>query len=99
MSRGAVGWFGPLDCAPDHEGSLRKRILVTGGAGFIGSHVCERLLDDKHVVEIVDDLSTGKRENVASGATLHQADVRSPEAAAIIRDGRFDAIVHLAAQM
>jgi UDP-glucose 4-epimerase len=78
---------------------LPKRILVTGGAGFIGSHVCERLLDDKHVVEIVDDLSTGKRENVPPGAVLHTADVRSPETATIIRDGKFDAVIHLAAQM
>ena len=78
---------------------MAKRALITGGAGFIGSHVCERFLQSGWSVEIIDDLSTGKRENLPQSATIHTLDVRSPEAAQIIRGGTFDAIVHLAAQI
>ena len=75
------------------------KVLVTGGAGFIGSHVVDALVARGDRVDIVDDLSSGKRDNVASGATLHVLDIRSPEAASLVRDGGHDAIVHLAAQM
>jgi UDP-glucose 4-epimerase len=75
------------------------KVLVTGGAGFIGSHVVEALVARGDRVEIADDLSSGKRENVPAAARLHVVDIRSPEAAALVRDGGFDAIVHLAAQM
>lgn len=78
---------------------MAKRVLVTGGAGFIGSHVSEHFLDRGWSVEIIDDFSTGKSENVPAGATLHTADIRSPEAARIVRAGSFDVVVHLAAQM
>jgi UDP-glucose 4-epimerase len=78
---------------------LAKRVLVTGGAGFIGSHVCEHFLERGWSVEIVDDMSTGKREYVPSAATVHVLDIRSPDAARVVRDGAFDAIVHLAAQI
>jgi UDP-glucose 4-epimerase len=78
---------------------LAKRALVTGGAGFIGSHITEHFLERGWTVEILDDLSTGRRENVPAAATLHTVDIRSPETAAIVREGRFDAIIHLAAQM
>jgi UDP-glucose 4-epimerase len=78
---------------------MTTRALVTGGAGFIGSHVCDLLLAKGWTVEIIDDLSSGKRENVPAAATLHVADVRGDEAASIVANGRFDAIVHLAAQM
>jgi UDP-glucose 4-epimerase len=44
-------------------------VLVTGGAGFIGSHVVERLLAREHLVRVLDDLSSGRRDNVPSGAT------------------------------
>ena len=75
------------------------RILVTGGAGFIGSHVADRFVADGHTVTVVDDLSNGRRENVPAAAAFHALDIRSPEAAALVRDGGFDAIAHLAAQM
>ena len=75
------------------------RILVTGGAGFIGSHVADRFVADGHTVAVVDDLSNGRRENVPAAAAFHALDIRSPEAAALVRDGGFDAIAHLAAQM
>ena len=54
-------------------------ICVTGGAGFIGSHVAEALLAAGHDVLIVDDLSTGRKENVPDGAALRVADIRRPE--------------------
>ncbi|MDE3172636.1 MAG: GDP-mannose 4,6-dehydratase [Gemmatimonadota bacterium] len=76
-----------------------KRILVTGGAGFIGSHVADRMLAEGHRVAVVDDLSNGRRENVPAGAEFHELDIRSPEAAALVRGGGFEVIVHLAAQM
>jgi UDP-glucose 4-epimerase len=78
---------------------LVKRVLVTGGAGFIGSHVCELFLERGWTVEIVDDLSTGKRENLPSGSTLHVLDVRSVDAARLVRDGAFEVLVHLAGQI
>ncbi len=52
------------------------KVLVTGGAGFIGSHVAEALLHDGHVVAVVDDLSTGSRQNVPAAAAFHQGDIR-----------------------
>ena len=78
---------------------MTRRALVTGGAGFIGSHVADALLDDGFHVEILDDLSSGNRANVPERAILHEADVATPAAARIVREGRFDAICHLAAQI
>jgi len=74
------------------------RIVVTGGAGFIGSHVVDRLVQDGHEVIAVDDLSTGRRENVNAAARLHVADVRAPGLARIVDATRPGAVVHLAAQ-
>jgi UDP-glucose 4-epimerase len=71
---------------------------VTGGAGFIGSHVVDRLVGDGHEVAVVDDLSTGARTNVNAAARLHVADVRAPELLRIVDATRPDAVVHLAAQ-
>lgn len=78
---------------------MTLRALVTGGAGFIGSHVAELYLREGYSVEIIDDLSTGKRANVPARAELHELDIGSPEAAALVRSGRFDVISHLAAQI
>ena len=74
------------------------KVLVTGGAGFIGSHVVDRLLKAGHAVAVVDDLSTGRREFVDPRATLHVADVRSPRLAEVFEAERPDAVIHLAAQ-
>src|SRR2546425_9851889 len=55
----------------------RVRVLVTGGAGFIGSHVVDRLLADGHAVDVLDNLSTGRRERVNPAARLVVCDLRS----------------------
>jgi UDP-glucose 4-epimerase len=74
------------------------RILVTGGAGFIGSHVAEHLLARGHEVAIVDNLSTGKRENFPDGARFYEADVRSG-CKGVFEDFEPQALCHQAAQM
>ena len=76
-----------------------RRALVTGGAGFIGSHVADLFLEEGYEVEIIDDLSTGNRANAPSNAHFHEVSVTSPETSRIIRDGQFDVVVHLAAQI
>jgi UDP-glucose 4-epimerase len=53
------------------------RVLLSGGAGFIGSHVADALLRSHHEVAIVDDLSSGKRENIPEGVHLYEMDIRS----------------------
>ena len=78
---------------------MTARALITGGAGFIGSHVADLFLGNGYDVEIIDDLSSGKAANVPDRATLHRLSVTSPDAAEIVKDGRFDTLVHLAAQM
>jgi UDP-glucose 4-epimerase len=75
------------------------RVLVTGGAGFIGSHVADLLLAQGHQVAIVDDLSTGHRENVPAGAAFYECDIRDERLAAIFDDVGPEAVCHLAAQM
>ncbi len=74
-------------------------VLVTGGAGFIGSHIADALVAAGRRVIVVDDLSSGKRENVPAAAELHQLDIRSPEAAQLIESEQPATLVHLAAQM
>lgn len=76
-----------------------KRALVTGGAGFIGSHVADLFLENGYVVEIIDDLSTGKRQNIPKGARLHEVSVASKEAAEIVSRGNFDVVLHVAGQI
>jgi UDP-glucose 4-epimerase len=76
-----------------------RRALVTGGAGFIGSHVAEFFLADGYAVTVHDNLSSGRRENLPAEAAFVHADVTTPEAAAVVRDGRFDVVAHLAAQI
>ena len=74
-------------------------MLVTGGAGFIGSHVADTFIANGWEVTIVDDLSSGKRENIPDKAKFHEIGVNSPEFASLVSSGRFDVVAHLAAQM
>ena len=73
------------------------RAVVTGGAGFIGSHVVEALLARGDEVHVVDNLASGKRENVPSGATLHERDIREP-LDDLFDELRPETVIHLAAQ-
>lgn len=74
------------------------RVLVTGGAGFIGSHVADHLLQSGHEVAVIDNLSTGKRGNVPKGACFYEMDIRTgcPE---VFEDFRPEVLSHQAAQM
>jgi UDP-glucose 4-epimerase len=73
--------------------------LITGGAGFIGSHVADRFLAEGWTVHVVDSLVTGRRENVPAAATFHERDIRDEEVGALIVRLKPDVLVHLAAQM
>jgi UDP-glucose 4-epimerase len=74
-------------------------VLITGGAGFIGSHIAEAYLAAGWSVTCLDDLSRGKREQVPDRASFIKADVRSSEAREAIADGGFDVVNHQAAQI
>lgn len=78
---------------------MTRRALVTGGAGFIGSHVADALIEHGYAVDILDNFSSGDRRNIPAGATVHEADITSGDAARLIRESRYDAICHLAAQI
>ena len=78
---------------------MPRRALVSGGAGFIGSHVTDLLLENEYAVTVIDNLSSGKRSQVPSLATFEELDVCSPAAAATVREGKFDVVCHLAAQI
>jgi UDP-glucose 4-epimerase len=76
------------------------KILITGGAGFIGSHIVDAYLDRGHEVTVVDNLSTGQRRNVSPRAKLVELDLRDAGPLHHMMDeGRFDAVSHQAAQM
>jgi UDP-glucose 4-epimerase len=75
-----------------------SKILVTGGAGFIASHIVDRLIALKHEVIVVDNLATGYRENVNPAARFYQLDVRDAEFARLIEAERPEVIDHHAAQ-
>jgi UDP-glucose 4-epimerase len=80
------------------------RALVTGGSGFIGSHLVDRLLNEGHSVDVIDDLSTGSLANLAGARALrgelriHQADIRDETVSELIERRRPEIIFHLAAQ-
>ena len=75
------------------------RVLVTGGAGFIGSHIAEAFLAEGWDVTVLDDLSRGHERNVPKGARFVKADIRSPEARQLLAGGGFDVLNHHAAQI
>jgi UDP-glucose 4-epimerase len=75
------------------------RVLVTGGAGYVGSVCCARLLERGHQVTVIDDLSTGHAEAVPEGATLHRLDIGNRiELGKVLARDRFDAVFHFAAK-
>lgn len=75
------------------------RVLVTGGAGYVGSVCCSRLLEQGYQVTVVDDLSTGQAAAVPQGATLHRLDIGNrPALARVLETDRFDAVFHFAAK-
>jgi UDP-glucose 4-epimerase len=75
------------------------KILVTGGAGFIGSNVVDGYIEAGHEVLILDNLYTGKRANVNPQARFYELDIRSPDAARVISEEQPDILNHHAAQM
>ncbi|UBU12135.1 NAD-dependent epimerase/dehydratase family protein [Nonomuraea gerenzanensis] len=80
------------------------RVLVTGGAGFIGSHLVDRLLADGHEVHVVDDLSSGSRDNLLEAARsdrfrLHELDIRDPALIGLMAELQPEVVCHLAAQI
>ncbi len=78
---------------------MAKTALVTGGAGFIGSHVADRFVAEGWAVTILDDLSSGREDNLPAAARFVKGDITTPDAATLVRDGRFDVVCHLAAQI
>ncbi len=74
------------------------KILVTGGAGFIGSHVVETFLAEGHEVCVVDDLSSGRRKNVPPGVRLHAVDIRGAELAKVFEEEQPEVVSHQAAR-
>jgi UDP-glucose 4-epimerase len=74
------------------------RVLVTGGAGFIGSNLCAALLRAGHEVGVVDDLSTGRPENVDSRAWFRRLDILDLALESVVAEFEAESIVHLAAQ-
>ncbi|MBA3258554.1 MAG: NAD-dependent epimerase/dehydratase family protein [Gemmatimonadales bacterium] len=78
---------------------MSGQVLVTGGAGFIGSHISEAYLANGWEVVVLDDLSRGHEKNVPAGARMVRADIRSPEARELLATGKFDVLNHHAAQI
>jgi UDP-glucose 4-epimerase len=78
---------------------LIMKLLITGGAGFIGSHVAELMLSVGHEVHVLDDLSSGFHHNIPDSATFHKMDIRDSEIHSLWKNQQFDILIHLAAQM
>ena len=74
-------------------------ILVTGGAGFIGSHIVDAYLKLGHRVVILDNLSTGRQENIAREAVFHEMDLLDPQVKKLLKDEKIEIINHHAAQI
>ena len=75
------------------------KVLVTGGAGFIGSHLVDRLIEEGHELVVVDNLSSGKKKNVNPEAKFYKVDILSPKLGKIIQKERPSVISHHAAQI
>ncbi len=75
------------------------KVLVTGGAGFIGSHLVDRLIKEDHKVVVIDNLSTGKKENLNPKARFYQIDIQDPEIPQIFQKEKPEVVFHFAAQI
>jgi UDP-glucose 4-epimerase len=75
------------------------KILVTGGAGFIGSNIVDALINNGHEVSVVDDLSSGSIENLNPRAKFYELDIRDQSIERIFKENHFDVVNHHAAQM
>lgn len=75
-----------------------KNILVTGGAGFIGSHLVDRLIKEGKSVVVIDNLSSGRKENLNKKAKFYKIDIRDPQISQIFKKEKPEVIFHLAAQ-
>lgn len=75
------------------------KLLITGGAGFIGSHLGDRLIQEGHEVVVIDNLSTGKKENVHLKARFYSIDIRAQGISHIFQKEKFDVVFHYAAQI
>src|SRR5256714_4897367 len=105
----ASAWSMRRDICSGSSGSSQRRprenrptlpkALITGGAGFIGSHVADVFIEKGFEAHIVDDLSTGKRTNIPPKAQFHEISINTGEFARLVRDGKFDVIAHLAGQI
>lgn len=76
-----------------------RTALVTGGAGFIGSHICDALLERGFEVAVIDNLSTGKRQNLPAGVAFHELDIRDAKVHEVLAAVEPRYMFHLAAQM
>ena len=76
-----------------------SKILATGGAGFIGSHLTDKLIEQGHDVVVIDNLSTGKKENLNNQAKFYQVDICSPEISQIFEQEKPEIVFHFAAQI
>ncbi|MFO7899885.1 MAG: GDP-mannose 4,6-dehydratase [Planctomycetota bacterium] len=76
-----------------------KKAMVTGGAGFIGSHIGDALIERGYEVAVIDNLSTGKEQNLPPDAAFYEIDIRDPSVAAIFEEEQPELLFHLAAQM
>jgi len=77
---------------------MKKNILITGGAGFVGSWLCKELLKNEFFVTIVDDLSNGKIDNIPKGVSFYELDISDKDSLNKLPNHSFDYIVHCAAQ-
>ena len=75
-----------------------KNVLVTGGAGFIGSHLVDRLIKEGAKVVVIDNLSSGRRENINPKAKFYKIDIRNPKIRQILKEEKIETVFHLAAQ-
>lgn len=96
--RPVTTWGAMMPSGSRPRAATRPRTIVTGGAGFVGSHLVDRLVAEGHEVLVIDDLSSGHAGNLASEARLEQLDVASDELGAVFRGWLPNVVFHLAAQ-